>query len=116
MADPPEPISNWDQAAQSGPRVDPKWAAFPPGFDERHPAAILVEVLKRHRVVDATCDGEGNEDVRLLLDDDTVVMIDSDLALDPYSETMARAIGRPVPWSRLVVKVGPRHELWPFDN
>jgi hypothetical protein len=86
------------------------------GEGERWPAAKLVELLKAHRVVDATSDGEGNDDVRLLLDNNQVVVIDPALELDEESQLTARAFGRPVPWPRLYVKVAPRAELWPFND
>lgn len=46
-------------------------------MSERWPADGLVRALRGRTVIDAVCDGEGNDDVRLLLDDDTVVAIDA---------------------------------------
>ncbi len=65
-------------------------------------------------MVDATCDGEGMDDVRLLLDDGTAVMIDAELDSDPESLMLAEQLGR-APWPRLRVLVGGR-ELWAFDK
>jgi hypothetical protein len=64
--------------------------------------------------VDASCDSEGMDDVRLLLDDGTTVTIDSDLDTSPNAFAMAEFLGRP-PWARLLVQVGGR-ELWPFTD
>lgn len=80
---------------------------------ERYPAAALVEALKGRTVVDASCDAEGVDDVRLLLDDGTAIIIDSELDMRPDSVAMAESFGLP-PWPRLRVRVGGR-ELWPFE-
>ena len=42
------------------------------------PAAALVEALRGRTVVDAYCDGEGRDDVQLVLDDGTKLWIDVD--------------------------------------
>jgi len=65
-------------------------------------------------VVDATCDGECVEDVRLLIDDGTTIVIDAELDNDPESLALAEQIGRPG-WPRLRVPVGGR-ELWRFER
>lgn len=44
---------------------------------ETHPAAALVAALRGRTVLDATCDGEGNDDVWLRLDNGSVVRIDA---------------------------------------
>jgi len=80
-----------------------------PAQPERHPASALVEALRARTVVDASCDAEGVDDVRLRLDDGTVILIDSEL--DRGSVPLAETLGRP-PWSRLVVRIGGG-ELWP---
>ncbi|MGH2745353.1 MAG: hypothetical protein ACRDN8_23260 [Thermoleophilaceae bacterium] len=46
-------------------------------MSERWPADALVRALRGRTVVEASCDGEGVDDVRLLLDDGTVVAIDA---------------------------------------
>jgi hypothetical protein len=81
--------------------------------DERHPAAALAAALVGRTVIDATCDGEGVDDVRLLLDDGTAVLIDAELDSDPESLVLAEQLGR-APWPRLRVLVGGR-ELSPLD-
>lgn len=81
---------------------------------ERYPAKAIVEKLKGRTVVDASCDGEGMDDVRLLLDDGTTIAIDSELDSSPDSLAMAEWLGRP-PWPRLLVQIGGR-ELWPFPR
>lgn len=65
-------------------------------------------------MIDATCDGEGVDDVRLLLDDGTGVLIDMELDSDPESPVVAEQLGR-APWPRLRVLIGGR-ELLPFDQ
>ena len=80
---------------------------------ERHPAAALVAALVGRTVIDASCDGEGVDDVRLLLDDGTVVLIDAELDSDPHSLELEQ-LGR-APCPRLGVLLGGR-ELWPFDK
>jgi hypothetical protein len=42
----------------------------------------LVDALKGHTVVDASCDAEGIDDVRLLLDDGTTILVDVELDAD----------------------------------
>ncbi len=64
--------------------------------------------------MDASCDGEGADDVRLLLDDGTTLAIDSELETSPDATAMAEWLGRP-PWPRLRVQIGGR-ELWPFTD
>ena len=46
-------------------------------MSERWPADALVRALRGRTVVNASCDGEGVDDIRLLLDDGTVVTIDA---------------------------------------
>lgn len=84
------------------------------GETERYPARALVEALRGRTVVDASCDGEGVDDVRLLLDDGTAIMIDPELDMSPYSIAMAQALCRP-PWPHLSVRIGGR-EIWPFED
>ncbi len=74
-------------------------------MSERWPADALVRALRGRTVIDAVCDGEGNDDVRLLLDDDTVVAIDA-IAVEI---TEPLALG---PRGKLTVAVGGL-ELWP---
>jgi hypothetical protein len=81
---------------------------------EAHPAAALVAALVGHTVVDATCDGEGVDDVRLLLDDGTAILLDAELDTDPKPTALAEQLGR-APWPRLRVHIGGR-ELWPLDE
>jgi len=81
---------------------------------ERYPAKALVDVLVGRTVVDASCDGEGMDDVRLLLDDGSAVLIHVKLDTAPESLAIAERLGRP-PWPRLLVCVGGR-ELWPFHT
>jgi hypothetical protein len=45
----------------------------------RFPAAAIVEALRGRTVTDAYCDGEGHDDVHLLLDDGTAVSVDVDV-------------------------------------
>jgi hypothetical protein len=81
---------------------------------EGHPAADLVAALVGRTVVDATCDGEGVDDVRLLLDDGTAILLDAELDTDPESMALAEQLGR-APWPRLRILIG-RGELWPLDQ
>ena len=74
-------------------------------MSERWPAAALVRALRGRTVVDAVCDGEGNDDVRLLLDDDTVVVVD----VTVVEVTEPLPLG---PRGQLTVIVGDV-ELWP---
>ncbi len=76
---------------------------------ERHPARALVNALKGRTVIDASCNAEGNAELRLALDDGTTILID--VEPDADSEPLALALGRR-PWPRLVVRVGAG-ELWP---
>jgi hypothetical protein len=76
---------------------------------QKHPAHALVEALKGRTVVDASCDAEGVDAVRLRLDDGTVILIDSELDRD--SAPLAKTLDRP-PWPRLVVRIGG-DDLWP---
>lgn len=78
--------------------------------NEVHPAAALVG----RTVVDATCDGEGVDDVRLLLDDGTAILLDAELETDPESTALADQLSR-APWPRLRILIGGR-ELWPLDQ
>jgi hypothetical protein len=79
---------------------------------EKHPARALVEALMGRTIVDASCDGEGVDDVRLRLDNGVVILIDSEL--DEDSAPLAEMLGRP-PWPRLVVLIGG-DELWPHAD
>lgn len=65
-------------------------------------------------MIEASCDGEGVDDVRLLLDDGTAVLIDVGLDGDPEAMSLDEGFGRP-PWPRLRVCIGGR-EVWPFDQ
>jgi hypothetical protein len=62
---------------------------------ERYPARALVDVLRGRTVVDGSCDGEGMDDVRLLLDDGTTIAIDTELDTSPYGVSMAESLDRP---------------------
>jgi hypothetical protein len=81
---------------------------------EGHPAAALVAALVGRTVVDATCDGQGVDDVRLLLDDGRAIVRDAQLDTGPESMALAEQLGR-APWPRLRVLIGGR-ELWPPDQ
>jgi len=81
---------------------------------EGHPAAALIAALLGRTVVDATCDGEGVDDVRLLLDDGTAVLLDAQLDTDPESMALAEQLGRAA-WPRSRILIGGR-ELWPLDQ
>lgn len=78
---------------------------------ERWPADALVQALRGRTVVDASCDGEGMDDVRLLLDDGRVVVIDA--VVEEVQDKLLRELGMG-PQGRLVVTLGGR-ELWPFE-
>jgi len=80
--------------------------SFPPA--ERHPARALVDALKGRTVIDASCDAEGNADLRLFLDDGTMILIDVEPDVD--SEPLALALGRR-PSPRLAVRIGAG-KLW----
>jgi hypothetical protein len=58
----------------------------------RFPASALVEALRGRTVVDAYCDGEGHDDVHLVLDDGTRVWVDVDV--DPNVVIDGRDGGR----------------------
>jgi len=70
---------------------------------EHHPARALVDALKGRTIIDASCDAEGNDDLRLFLDDETMILIDVEPDVD--SEPLALALGRR-PSPRLVVRIG----------
>jgi len=75
---------------------------------ERWPADALVRALRGRTVVDASCDGEGMDDVRLRLDDGTVIALDA---------TVVDA-GGPLqlgPRGQLTVRIGGL-ELWPYSE
>ena len=74
-------------------------------MSECWPADALVRALRGRTVVDAVCDGEGDDDVRLLLDDGTVVAVDATVV--DIREPLALG-----PRGRLTVAVGGL-ELWP---
>lgn len=78
-------------------------------MSERWPAASLVRALRGRTVIDATCDGEGIDDVRLRLDDGTVLMIDATV-VDIVDELLPLG-----PRGRLVVDIGGA-ELWPGSD
>jgi hypothetical protein len=82
---------------------------------ERYPVAALAKALTGRTAVDASCDGEGMDDVRVLLDDGTAILVHVELDTDPESVALAEALGRP-PWPRLLVCIGDRRQLWPFDD
>lgn len=77
----------------------------------RYPAEALVEAVRGRTLVDGSCDGQGVDDVRLLLGDGTTIAIDTELDSGPCGVSMAQSLGRP-PWPRLTVRSGGR-ELWP---
>jgi len=81
---------------------------------ECYSAAALVKALKGRTVVDAICDSEGVDDVRLQLDDGTTILIESELDASPTSIAATNTLDRP-PWPHLLVRVGGR-ELWPFNE
>lgn len=83
--------------------------------DERHPADALVNVLKGRTVVDASCDGEGVDDVWLLLDDGTTVFIDTELHESENTGAAAELLGTRESRSRLTVRVGSRED-WPHGG
>ena len=70
--------------------------------------------MKGRTVVDATCDSEGVDDLRLQLDDGTTILIESELDASPASIAATNTLDRP-PWPHLLVRVGGR-ELWPFNE
>lgn len=78
---------------------------------ERSPGKALVIALRGRTVVEASCDAQGMDDVRLLLDDGRVVVID--VAAEEVDDELLKelALG---PQGRLVVTLGGR-ELWPFE-
>ncbi len=80
--------------------------SLPPA--ERHPARALVDALKGRTIIDASCDAEGNNDLRLFLEDGTMILIDVEPDVD--SEPLALALGRR-PWPRLLVRIGAG-KLW----
>lgn len=80
-------------------------------MSERSPADALVRALRSRTVVDASCDGEGMDDVRLLLDDGRVVMLDA--AAEAVTDEALKELGLG-PQGRLVVTIGGR-ESWPFE-
>ena len=82
--------------------------------NERWPADALVHALRGRTVVEASCDAEGVDDVRLKLDDGTVILIDTELDDDPEALKLAGQLGRP-PWPRLLVMRGG-DELWPYST
>lgn len=78
-------------------------------MSERWPADALVRALRGRTVIDAWCDGEGMDDVRLRLDDGSVVTLDA---------TAVDGVVGPIdlgPQGRLVVNIGGSG-LWPFDD
>jgi hypothetical protein len=80
---------------------------------ERWPGHALVEALKGHTVIDASCDGEGVDDVRLRLENDVVIRIDATVTFSD-DELLIEA-GLAGPQARLDVTIGDR-ELWPHDE
>ncbi len=71
---------------------------------ERWPADALVRALRGRTVTDASCDGEGMDDVRLRLDDGTVVTVDATVV----DTSGPLELG---PRGRLVVRIGSL-DLW----
>ena len=71
-----------------------------------------MDALKGRTVIDASCDAEGNADLRLFLDDGTMILIDVEPDVD--SEPLALALGRR-PSPRLAVRVGAG-KLWVDDQ
>lgn len=80
-------------------------------MSERWPARALVDVLRGRTVAEVTCDGEGMDDVRLLLDDGRVVLIGA--ISKEVQEEVLRELGLG-PQGRLAATLGGR-ELWPFE-
>lgn len=80
-------------------------------MSERWPADALVRALRGRTVVGASCDAEGMDDVRLLLDDGRVVMIDA--IVEEVTDPVLRELGLG-PQGRLVVALGG-DEPWPFE-
>jgi len=74
------------------------------GMSERWPAAALVRALRGRTVIDAFCDGQGMDDVRLRLDDGTVVALDA--TVEEIVEPLELG-----PRGRLTVSIGGI-ELW----
>ncbi len=72
---------------------------------ERWPAAALVRALRGRTVIDASCDGEGMDDVRLYLDDDTVIALDATVVEDSGPLELG-------PRGQLTVRIGGL-DLWP---
>jgi hypothetical protein len=75
---------------------------------ERFPAAALVEALRGRMVVDAYCDGEGHDDVHLVLDDGTAVWVDVDVDTSVVVEGRDGVRLELGPRGRLVVALGRR--------
>ena len=80
-------------------------------MSERWPADALVRALRGRTVIDAVCDGEGTDDVRLLLDDDRGGYDDTVVAIDAIAVEITEplALG---PRGKLTVAIGGL-ELWP---
>jgi hypothetical protein len=79
---------------------------------ERWPAAALVEALRGHTVIDASCDAEGVDDVRLRLEDGTVIRIDARVTYSDAVELIE--FGLAGPWAQLEVAIGGAN-LWSHD-
>lgn len=78
-------------------------------MSERWPADALVRALRGRTVIDASCDAQGNSDVRLVLDDGTVIALD---AITVHETAGPLDLGLR---GRLTVTIGGR-ELWPFGD
>jgi hypothetical protein len=71
----------------------------------RFPAAALVEGMRGRTVVDAYCDGEGYDDVHLVLDDGTRLWIDVDVDRNVVVEASGGGRLELGPRGRLVVAI-----------
>jgi hypothetical protein len=79
---------------------------------ERWPAHALAEALKGHTVIDASCDGEGVDDVRLRLENGVIIRIDAKIIR--VEDDLLAAVGL-TEQAQLDVTIGD-HELWPYDE
>lgn len=75
-------------------------------MSKRWPADTLVRALRGRTVVDASCDGQGIDDVRLSLDDGTAIALDATTVHETVGPVDLGLRGR------LTVSVGGP-ELWP---
>ncbi len=79
--------------------------------EERWPARALADALRGRTIIESTADGEGHDDLRLLLDDDTVCVIMGAAVTDA---TLGEDFPLPA-YGELKAYIGGR-ELWPFDQ